>query len=180
MGSCDAWADGETRLGLTCGRVADVMVRTPKTLPADARVAHARAALDDDHVHMVLLTDRGRLVGTLHRSDLPGDGEAADDGLGAEAALTYAVVAGRTVSPHRSAEEARQILIRGSQRRLAVVDPKGALLGLLCLKGKLTGFCSDADVADRATDNPPLESTCSPSSASRPQLNGDGGALTMG
>ncbi len=40
------------------------------------------------------------------------------------------------------------LLARG-RRRLAVVDERGALLGLLCLKRRLTGFCSDADVAAR-------------------------------
>ena len=47
--------------------VADVVVRLPKTLPAEARLAAARIALDDDHVHMVLLTSGGRLVGTIVR-----------------------------------------------------------------------------------------------------------------
>ena len=129
------------------------MVRAPKTLPADASLAQAWSALDDDHVHMLLLTDRGRLVGTLLRSDLPGEIEVADeDGLGAQAALPYAVMAGRTVASQRSAEETRRLLVRGSQRRLAVVEPNGGLLGLLCLKRQLTGFCSDADVAARGHD----------------------------
>ena len=35
------------------------------------------------------------------------------------------------------------------QRRRAVVDDSGRLLGLLCLKQRLTGFCSDDDVAAR-------------------------------
>jgi hypothetical protein len=36
--------------------------------------------------------------------------------------------------------------------RLAVVDDDGVLTGLLCLKRKLTGFCTDADVAARAAE----------------------------
>ncbi len=45
-------------------------------------------------------------------------------------------------------------LIHRGLRRLAVVDDNGLLMGLLCLKRKLTGFCSDADVAARGAGNP--------------------------
>ena len=38
-------------------------------------------------------------------------------------------------------------------RRLAVVDDDGDLLGLLCLKRTLDGFCSDADVRARALEH---------------------------
>jgi hypothetical protein len=40
---------------------------------------------------------------------------------------------------------------RGERRR-AVIDADGRLLGLLCLKSRLTGFCSDSDVAARAAE----------------------------
>jgi hypothetical protein len=43
-------------------------------------------------------------------------------------------------------------LIAHGQRRLAVVDDAGVLAGLLCLKRKLTGFCTDADVGARVTE----------------------------
>ena len=132
--------------------VADVVVRLPKTLPADARLAAARAALDDDHVHMVLLTHRGRLVGTILRSDLPDIATAGAVDERTEAAAPYAVLAGRTVSSHVPAEDARRIMIHRGQRRLAVVDDEGTLLGLLCLKRGWAGFCSDTDVAARAAD----------------------------
>jgi hypothetical protein len=39
-----------------------------------------------------------------------------------------------------------------STRRLAVVDGTGRLVGLLCLKRTLDGFCSDADVRARAVE----------------------------
>jgi len=134
------------QLDLSTVSVAEVVVRLPKTLAPTATVAQARAALADDHVHMLLITDRGRLLGTLLRADLP-------DTLGADAAaLDHAVLEGRTVAPDVSAEQARQVLLRRGQRRLAVVGPNGQLLGLLCLKRRLTGFCSDADVRSRAGD----------------------------
>lgn len=137
---------------LVAERVADVVLRLPKTLSADTCLADARAALCDDHVHMLLLTDRGRLVGTLLRSDLPGTTETAGDREEFAPVLPFGIMAGRTVSSQFPAEEAWQILIRRGERRLAVVDSDGTLLGLLCLKRPLTGFCSDADVAVRAAD----------------------------
>lgn len=126
--------------------VAEVVVRVPKTLPPDTSVAVARAALADDHVHMLLLTDQGRLLGTLVRDDLP------DHLSGAGRALAHSVLSGRTVSADAPAEEARRLLFERGQRRFAVVDGEGSLLGLLCLKRRLTGFCSDRDVAARAAD----------------------------
>jgi len=89
--------------GLT---VEDVMVAAPKTMLPTATVAEARAFFADDHLHMALITRRGRLVGTLVRSDLA---ELGDD--------------------------------------------TGLLAGLVCLKRKLTGFCSDADVAERSAES---------------------------
>jgi CBS domain-containing protein len=126
--------------------VVDVVVRLPKTLGQDATVAEARAAFTDDHVHMLLLTDGGRLVGTLVLGDLVAC--AADE----SPASRYATLEGRTVAPHLPAEDARQLLLASGQRRSAVVDESGRLLGLLCLKRRLTGFCSDADVAARAAE----------------------------
>jgi CBS domain-containing protein len=126
--------------------VADVVVRLPKTLGPRATLAEARAAFEDDHVHMLLLTEGGRLLGTLLRTDLPAPG--SDGGR----ALAVATLEGRIVSPRLPAEEARELLLTTGQRRLAVVDDSGRLLGLLCLKRRLTDFCSDADVAARAAD----------------------------
>ena len=130
--------------------VADVVVRMPKTLPADVRLATVRTALDDDHVHMLLLTDGGTLVGTIVRSDLP---EIRDDVDELDVhALPYAVLAGRTVAIDEPAEDIRRLMVDRGQRRLAALDAEGTLLGLLCLKRRLTAFCSDADVAARAGD----------------------------
>jgi hypothetical protein len=55
----------------------DVVVRLPKTMGPRATVAEARAAFEDDHVHMLLLTDNGRLLGALVPGDLPAS--EADD-----------------------------------------------------------------------------------------------------
>ena len=125
--------------------VVDVVVRLPKLMPIDTRVRDARAALRDDHVHMLLLTDQGRLRGTLTRGDMP---DHADD---MALSLTYAVIDGRTVRSDLPAEQARLLMISRDLRRMAVVDADGSLLGLLCLNRRHTGFCSDEDVNARAT-----------------------------
>ena len=126
--------------------VLDVVVRWPKTMPPDATVAQARAALADDHVHMLLITTEGRLVGTLVRDDLPA---SVPDEV---PALERATLEGRTIGPDASSERVRDILLARGQRRLAVIAPDGSLLGLLCLKRRLDGFCSDADVVARSAD----------------------------
>ncbi|MER6663897.1 CBS domain-containing protein [Amycolatopsis japonica] len=124
--------------------VGDVLVRRPKTLPVDISVDQARACFADDHVHMLLLTESGRLIGTLIRTDLPTD--LGGTGL----ALPHSRMSDRTVSIDMPAEQARLLLLARGQRRLAVVDHDGTIVGLLCLKRRLTGFCSDADVSARS------------------------------
>lgn len=129
--------------GLT---VADVVVRHPKLLGRDATVAEARAAFADEHVHMLLVTDGPRLLGTLVRHDLR---TSIDDG---DRAVDHATLRDRTFAADLPAERAWLLLIAEGQRRRAVVGAQGELVGLLCLKRRLTGFCSDADVAARAAE----------------------------
>ena len=136
---------------MTGKTVADVIVRLPKTLSPGTSVAQARAAFADDHVHMLLLTENGRLKGTLVRTDL------ADHLDGIEAALPHSRIVGRTIPADTPAELARAILLACGQRRFAVVDADDLLLGLLCLKRRLNGFCGDADVAARAADDGHLD-----------------------
>jgi CBS-domain-containing membrane protein len=123
--------------------VRAVMLRHPKTLPAQASLAQARAALSNDHVHLVLLTEGKRLVGALTRTDLPPTGTIGS-------ALAWSTLAGRTVSPDTPATAVHRLLIDRGLRRLAVVDADGSLLGLICLKQQRTGFCSDSDVKARS------------------------------
>jgi CBS domain-containing protein len=124
--------------------VADVMVRRPKTLPATASVDEALAAFEDDHVHLLLLVDGRRLAGTLTRADLP-----TLAGAVVGHAVTFATLAGRTVTPTTGAERAAAQMAAAGVRRLAVVESDDRLLGLLCLKRSGRGFCSDDDVAAR-------------------------------
>jgi CBS domain-containing protein len=124
--------------------VADVMIGRPKTLPSDASVAAARAVLADDHVVLVLLTEDGVLRGTLLREDLP------DTAPGPAPALPLSRLTGRTVAPGAPLADVHELLVRTGRRRLAVVDEEGRLLGLVCLKRRRTGYCTDAGVAERA------------------------------
>ncbi len=132
--------------GLT---VKDVMVTAPATMRPTATVADARAFFEDDHVHMALIATSGRLLGTLVRADLD---DLDDD---AAPALSRSRLDGRSVALDEPAEDVRVRLIAHGLRRLAVVDDAGALAGLLCLKRKLTGFCTDADVTARAAERAP-------------------------
>lgn len=130
-------------------RVEDSMISTPVVLDASATIAAVQRLLDDDHLHAALLTDsRGVLITVLERADLGG----LDPDL---PAVSRGALAGRTV--HASAELAAAWIemSRTGRRRLAVVDDSGVLVGLLCLKRTGRGFCSDLDVAARATSRRP-------------------------
>jgi CBS domain-containing protein len=122
----------------------DVMVCSPKVYGPSLTVGELRAAFADDHVHMLLVVDGSRLVGALVRGDAP------ESAASVEPALPFATLAGRTVDPTTRADVVRAEMVATGVRRLAVVDDDGTLLGLLCLKRHLDGFCSDADVASRA------------------------------
>jgi CBS domain-containing protein len=135
--------------GLT---VKDVMVTAPATMRPTATVADARAFFEDDHVQMALIATSGRLLGTLVRADLDDLDDLDDD---AAPALSRSRLDGRSVALDEPAEDVRGRLIAHGLRRLAVVDDAGALAGLLCLKRKLTGFCTDADVTARAAERAP-------------------------
>jgi CBS-domain-containing membrane protein len=140
--------DDEQTLAGPCTPVSDVMLRHPKVLDAQATLDEARAALTDDHVHMVLLTEGSTLVGTLVRTDLPHPIQRSDQGSGP--ALPWSTLRDRTVPSATSADTVNKLLIERGLRRLAVIDHDGTLLGLMCLKRSRTGFCSDEDVASRA------------------------------
>ena len=125
--------------------VVEAMITNPKTLTSDVTVGAVRDAFANEHVHMVLLADAGILRGTLLRQDVEG---AHDD----DPARLLAVLAGRTIHPAASADVALRALVASDARRLAVVDADGVLVGLLCLKRRRTGFCSDDDLRARVIE----------------------------
>jgi predicted transcriptional regulator len=123
--------------------VAGAMVTRPAVQRPSTTVGELRAFFDDDHLHMALLVEEGRLIGTVERSDLA---EARDNEAAASA---VARLRGRTVSPDEDLFGTFVAMKRAGRRRLAVVSDDTTLLGLLCLKASGRGFCSDADVASR-------------------------------
>jgi len=125
---------------------ANVMVTRPKTMTLASTVAEVRQVFRDDHVHMLLLCEGARLAGTIVRSDVP---DSADPSSPAHA---WARLEGRVTTPMTPVKDLLSSMQASQSRRLAVVDPCGRLLGLVCLKRERMGFCSDKDVLARATD----------------------------
>jgi CBS domain-containing protein len=126
--------------------VGDAMLRHPTLHAADLTVGAARAAFDaSPKTHLLLLVRDGMLVSTLTRDDLATQADPAGPAarLGS---LTH-----RTVDPDVPLAQAYDHMTGRGLRRLAVVDSSTRLLGLLCLKRGLTGFCTDDGVAGMRT-----------------------------
>ena len=100
---------------------------------------------------MLLITRGSTLLGTLVRSDL--DASSGESPHPDEPALSYASITGRTIGGSEHATSALSLLVSRGERRRAVVDSDGVLLGLLCVKRHGRGFCSDTDVESRAADS---------------------------
>ncbi len=117
-------------------RVRDVMVRSPKTLPADASVADLRTLFANPSVLTALLVDGDRFAGAVERDDVPSD--AAGGRRASEFARRDVV----TIEPDAPMAAAMAQLDRDGEHRLIVLDPDGATLrGLLCLTADRSGFC---------------------------------------
>jgi CBS domain-containing protein len=123
--------------------VRSVMLTHPETHGPGTTVGELRSFFEDDHVHVALLVDAGRLVGVVERDDLRlplGDDEPA---------RAIASLEGRTIRPAASLADACAAMKRDGRRRLAVTDGASVLVGLLCLKRSGRGFCSDVGVLRR-------------------------------
>ncbi|UDY23712.1 CBS domain-containing protein [Nocardioides sp. Kera G14] len=125
--------------------VAGAMLRSPKTCDHRAPVREVLELFAGDHVHCALLVDGTRLVSVVTAADLLG---ASPD----EPAAPHGRLRGRTIALHVEAQVALRRMTAEGVRRLAVVSPDGALQGLLCLKRRGDGFCSDEGVAARAAE----------------------------
>src|SRR5262245_7566251 len=112
------------------------MLRNPKTLPADARVADVRVLLENPHVQMVLLTRGQTFVGAI--TDLPGDA------LPDQPALDFVDPSSETIGPDEPADRAFARTAANPHRRVVVVDDEARLHGLLCLNESRTRFCGAA------------------------------------
>lgn len=126
------------------------MLTCPTVHPPSTTVADLRRFFADEHVHMTLLVDRGRLIGAVERADLT---PALDDETRADSIGTCE---GRTVSADADLFGTFAVMKLSGRRRLAVVSDDASLLGLLCLKASGRGFCSDSDVAARQSSQATL------------------------
>ncbi|MBV9604574.1 MAG: CBS domain-containing protein [Solirubrobacterales bacterium] len=116
--------------------VGEVMIRAPKTLPADARVSDVREAFERPTVRSALLADGPRFAGVIERDGLPADAP------GDAPAGTYARMETVTVTPETPMREAIPLLDAREEPRLVVLDEDGVTLrGLLCGNTTATGFC---------------------------------------
>ena len=116
--------------------VRDVMITTPKTLPADATVAEARALLANPKVLAVPLVDGSAFAGLLEGEDLPAE-------AGAEHPVRrYARTSVPTITPDQPVRDAWQQMTSAGVVRLVVLGEDGrTLTGLLALDHHRTGFC---------------------------------------
>ncbi len=112
---------------------ADLMLRNPKTLTAEASVAEVREQLANPKVQMVLLADGPAFRGAV--TTIPADASPR------ERAVDYVDADAEVISPDASDDEAFERTAASPNRRVIVLDENGSLLGLLCLNQSRTGFC---------------------------------------
>ena len=125
--------------------MAEAMLVRPKLHSPRLTIDQARAAFGDGHIHMLLLVGDSRLVATVERDDL------ITELHGESSAVVVGRTAGRTTTPTTRLGDAFETMRSGGRRRLAVVGDDLTVLGLLCLKVSLDGFCSDADIERRGS-----------------------------
>lgn len=129
---------------VTMETVGDAMLHHPTVHGADLTVGEARAVFADSaKTHLLLLVRDGVLVGAVSRHDVDVATHAEDTAP----AATIASLDGRTTTPDVPVGPLRESMAGTGLRRIAVVDEEMHLLGLLCLKASLTGFCTDEGVA---------------------------------
>ena len=115
---------------------ADVMMRNPKTLAADATVAEVRDQFENPKVQMVLLVDGSTFAAAV--TAIPAGAAPTD------LAQCYRDEDPETIGPDASADEAFERASASPDRRVIVLDDERKLLGLLCLKQDRTGFCQSS------------------------------------
>jgi CBS domain-containing protein len=113
---------------------ADLMLRDPKTLTAEASVGEVRELLANAKVQMVLLADGPTFKSAV--THIPNEASPRDR------AVDYVDTDADVISPDASDDEALERTAASPNRRVIVLDENGGLLGLLCLNQSRTGFCS--------------------------------------
>ncbi|MGH3506167.1 MAG: CBS domain-containing protein [Nocardioidaceae bacterium] len=122
--------------------VGDAMLRHPTVHPADLTVREARSAFTaSPKLRVLLLVRDDLLVSMVAREDLSGTEDPS------AAAADLGTLRGTCVAADAPLGATFDAMVRSGRRRMAVVEPGGKLLGLLCLKRSQSGFCTDAGVA---------------------------------
>jgi CBS domain-containing protein len=115
-------------------RVSDVMLASPRSLPADATVADARAAFENPRERLLLVCDGDRFVAALGRDDVAdADDTTPLTALGSGAAPT--------LRPDDAVAAALEI-VGDELERVPVVDDAGTLRGLVCFNARGSYFCA--------------------------------------
>jgi len=114
--------------------VADLMLRKPKTLPADATVADARAQLASGRAKMLLLVDGAEFRAAL--TAIPPD---ADDDA---PAIGFADADTETIAPDAPGDDVIARLNTSPHGRIVVLDEQRNLHGLLCLSSDGSRLCA--------------------------------------
>ena len=122
--------------------VGEVMLRRPKTLPADATVADAREAFGNKSVQVLLLVDGDYFYGAV--TELPAYAQPGD------ALLTFADDSTPIVSEDLPVSVALDSLDDRPHGRLIVLGEDNRLAGLVCLAKVGVTFCGGPpDCPDR-------------------------------
>jgi CBS domain-containing protein len=119
-------------------RVADVMLRAPRTVGPETTVAEARRAFENPRERLLLVAAGETFLGAVPREALRDD-LADDETLG-----RLAVRDGATAAPDEPVARALELLDAGRGERLPVVAPDGTLVGLVCFNRSRGHFCVDA------------------------------------
>jgi CBS domain-containing protein len=117
-------------------RVADVMLRDPRTVAPDTTVGEARAQFENPRVRLVLVADGETFLGAVTRESLPGD--APDDAPLGPIADGSAL----RIAPGEPVQRALDEIDARGLDRIPVVDGD-ALVGLICFNSRHGHFCVD-------------------------------------
>src|SRR5262245_18518953 len=120
--------------------VGDVMLRRPKTLPADVSVAEARRALESTSMKMLLLVDGDRFYGAV--TTIP------DDAKPDTPAIAFTDEAPPTATAESPAVLAVEQLEHRPNGRMVVLDDEERLVGLVCLAKDGETFCGTPSASD--------------------------------
>jgi CBS domain-containing protein len=112
---------------------ADLMLRDPKTITAEASVGEVRELLANPKVQMILLVDGQAFKGAV--THIPAEASPRDR------AVNYVDADAEFISPDASDDEAFERAAASPSRRVIVLDEDENLLGLLCLNQSRTKFC---------------------------------------